>query len=443
MVLAALLGTFLLQVGPSPKTPNVLVIVLDDVGASERALMPALADVAAVGLEFTRFYAWPVCSPTRYAALSGRYPRRAGIGDVINAHNSSTGASPPPDRRDVLLPEALKPTHRTALVGKWHLGRASVGQRDDLLAVTESGPFVSGFDDWLAGNPNSVAQPPSISSGYYDWYRVDNERVRPSHTTYATAAQRDELIAWIGAQSEPWFAWFAPNAAHAPYDPPPGTRSTGSERGDYLQVLAYLDQALVEVLAAVDLDDTLVLVFGDNGTPDGARPLGTPSGFWKGTTHEGGIRVPLLVAGPGVRQGASSRLVSALDLGPTILEILGTPSRGFEDGRSFADELGEWRGAAARTWLFSERYDTPGGVQPEGYDDMAFVEGPTVYPGTETKVLLKRRLVDADGIGPGGRVDLLYDLASDPDERAPGPFSSAPSVIRNRFAQYAAALPAR
>lgn len=427
--------------GPPP--PNVLVVMLDDVGHTERPLLASLNTLAAQGMELTRFYAWPVCSPTRYAALAGRYPRRAGIGDIINAHNSATGASPPPNRLDLMLPEVLKLSHQTAIVGKWHLGRASKGNRADLLPVTESGPYVSGFDSWRAGNPNSIALPALQSSGYYDWYRVDDGQVRASHTTYATLAQRDAAIDWIEAQSEPWFLWLALNAAHAPYDPPPGQAPTGTTRGDYLQVLDYADHAILDVLAAVDLAETFVVILGDNGTPDAAS-VG-PTGFWKGTTYEGGIRVPCVIAGPGIMPGVSGRLVSAVDLAPTLLDLVGAEApRGFHDGASFADALGAWAGAPARAWATAERYDTPaGGGQVEGYDDLAFIEAPSFYPGTTITVRLKRRIVDADGIGPGGTADLIYDLIGDPFEIAPAQYALAPAAIRARFDSYLASMPAR
>lgn len=418
------------------QTPDVLVIVLDDVGETERVLLPSLDAVAARGVTFQRFYSFPVCSPTRYAALAGRYPRREGIGDVINAHNSATGASPAPDRLDVMLPESLKPTHKTGLFGKWHLGRASEGERVDLLDVTESGPFVSGFDYWRAGNPNSIAQPGSTKDGYYNWYRVDDGTVSRFHSTYATAAQRDAFVSWWTGTSGPRFAWLAFSAAHQPYDTPPGYAPASTTRGAYELVIEYLDDALTAVLGTVNLDTTFVFVFGDNGTPDDARPVGAPSGYWKGTCYEGGVNVPLLVSVPGVSSGATSqRLVSALDIAPTVCELLGVqPMRGYEDGRSFANSLGaNWSGTTARTWLAVERYDTPpGNGQIEGYDDLAVIE-----------CAWKLRRVDADGIGPGGYAESAYYLPNDPFEQNPFDPNLLPTGLRTRLYAQLASLPPR
>lgn len=420
----------------APQPASAIVIILDDVGETERALLPSLDALAARGVTFDRFYTFPVCSPTRYAALAGRYPRRAGIGDVINAHNSATGASPAPDRRALMLPEALKPTHETALIGKWHLGRASEGGRVDLLDSSESGPFVSGFDSWLAGNPNSIAQPGSTKDGYYNWYRVDDGTVSRFHTTYATAAQRDAFVSWWTRTTGPKFAVLAFNAAHQPYDTPPGYAPASTTRGAYELVIDYLDDAISGALGVVDLAETFVFVLGDNGTPDDARRVGTPSGFWKGTTYEGGVNVPLIVSGPGITPKPNSqRLVSALDIGPTLLELLGTPpaTQGFGDAMSFANALGPWIGSKPRSWVFTERYDTPGGGgQPAGYDDQAVVEA-----------AWKLRRVDQDGPGPLASQDFAYYLPGDPFEQAPIAPSSLPPSLKARLYAELASIPAR
>lgn len=416
------------------QTPNVLVIVGDDLGWPERALMPSLDAIATRGVTFTRFYTHPVCSPTRFAALSGLLPRRAGIGDIISAHVSTNAPSPAPDRRHVLLPEVLTPTHETCIVGKYHLGRASVGARVDLLDVTESGPFTSGFESWLAGNPNSIALGPG-ATGYRDWYRVDNETVTQNAPTWATHAQRDAFVSWWTGTSGPKFCWLAFNAAHAPYDAPPGLAPTGTTRGDYEQLIADLDASLAACLAVVDWNTTIVVYLGDNGTPDDARPVGSPSGFWKGTTYEGGVKVPLIVAVPGGDAGTSScRLVQATDIPATVLELLGQEvGRGFTDSVSFADELGPWAGEPARTWVFTERYQSPAVGLSNFPDDQAVIEA-----------AWKLRRVDPDG--PGGlqpSQDFVYYLPNDPYEQAPGDPLLLPAPIRARLMAELASVPPR
>jgi arylsulfatase A-like enzyme len=418
-----------------PVIPSILVIVADDFGWTERPFMPALDALAAQGVTFTRCYGFPVCSPSRYAALAGRLPRREGIGDVINAYNTATGASPPPDRKRVLLSEALLPTRITALFGKWHLGRLAEPGRVDLLLSAESGPFGSGFEVWRGGNHNAIAQGPS-ATGYTDWVRVRNHDVATSYATYATDEQRAEFLDWwIDNAALPRFAWLAWSAPHQPYDTPPGYLPSLTTRAQYLDVVDYLDGALATVLASVDLLETIVVFFGDNGTPDDARQVGSPSGFWKGTTYEGGVRLPFIIAGPGIAQGVTSpRLVSLLDLPATLLELVGETSRGFEDSQSFANALGAYTGSLARSWVFTERYDVPAaGFPVEGYDDVAVIESQWKY-----------RSWDADGVGPGGKQDAIYYLPNDPFEQNPlDPTDPLLAVVAARLQAALASVPPR
>lgn len=415
---------------------DVLVIVADDLGTSELPLMPNVQALAARGTYFSRAYSWPVCSPTRYAAMFGELPRRAGIGNVISAHNpTAPNSSPAPQHSKVSLAEALLPSHRTCLVGKWHLGRAS-NNGTDLLALTESGPFTSGFADWLAGSPVTIAAGPS-STGYYDWYMVRNEIVAVSYNVYATDEQRAQFQEWWTTHDggHPRFCWLAFSAPHAPFNAPPGYGPAPNERAAYEQVVRYLDGAIGEVLAGVDLSRTYVVFFGDNGTPDQAPPPPAPRGFWKGTTYEGGIRVPLIVAGPGIAprpDHPSPRLVSVVDIPATLLELLGTGSRGFTDSHSFADELGPaWEGEAPRTFVFAERYDVAAGEQPPGYEDVALVEK-----------AWKWRRWDQDGDGPEGFQEALYYLPGDPFEQSPIDPALVPAVAL-RFQAHLATLPPR
>ncbi len=426
--------------------PNVLVVVIDDWSWTERAALPSLDVLAEDGTTFTRFYTEPVCSPTRHALLAGRHPRRDGVGSICDPFDPTLSdplaSSPSPDRRVVYLAEALKDTHRTALVGKWHIGYAAAPGAVPLLSggSPETGPFLAGFDEWLAGSPSSIGRGPGASS-YTAWYRVDNEAVSIS-STYATDAQADAFLVWESAQTAPWFCLLAFNAPHTPYDTPPGETAASALRDKYLQAVEYLDDRLADVLAAVDLEETIVVVLGDNGTPNGVRATGTPSGVWKGSTYGnssefgGGVCTPLIVAGPGITADvASDRLVAAYDLPATLFELLGDAgSRGFEDGVSFADELGSWTGAAAREWVAVEHYGAEFTLAPvvPGYDDVAIIERDW-----------KLRVWDADGSGAGAAQSAVYDLQNDPYEQSPIAPASANATVLARLQGHLASLPAR
>lgn len=436
----------------SPQPPrDVLVIVYDDAGWTEWGHMTAMQSIAERGMVFTQFRVNPVCSPSRLSLLQGLYARRSGVGDIINAFQSSTN-SPPPDYRSPFLSSALLPQMETCLVGKWHLGRAAVRlatQTADLLDDDASGPPVHGFSEMRAVSLNSIALGPG-ATGYFDWYRVQNQARTANFTTYATDEQRDQAIAWWEAHAgSRRFMWWAPNAPHHPYDTPPGYTELdpADVRGKYLQVLDYANQATWDLLSHVDPETTLVVMLPDNGVPDDARPAGWPSGVVKGSALEGGIRVPLVMAGPGIQAGSSARLISAVDVPVTILELCEVESRGFDDGVSFADALGPWSGAPARAWTMSERYGNKGCSancpQPIGYDDLAIVERITKYPGTLVDVQLALRVVDADGSGPGGYETLVYDLLHDPNQIHPEPLSWWPAQVQARLQSELASLPPR
>lgn len=450
--LLVLAGAALAGAARRAPPPSVLVVLLDDVGQDPVGRnwsvtpphLPSLDALAAQGTVFARAYAWPVCSPTRFAALFGRLPRRAnverigvpkaiGFGDVSLSPYSAID-----DRLQlelVSLPEVFQLTHRTALFGKWHLGRAPGG--GDMNQQT-SGPPCNGFATARAVSLTSPGAGGG-ATGYYEWLRDDDGDLSFS-STYATAAQRDELLAWWAVTSGPRFAVLGTSDAHEPVtdvNAPPGFTGTGNTRLNYEQHLAYLDAVLADVIAAVSLADTYVVIMGDNGVFNSARPAGTPSGFWKGSTYEGGVRVPLVIAGPGIIAGQSSdRLVSAVDVPATLMELAGIACApgGFEDSLSFADELGtSWAGAAPRAFVFTERYEVwaGAGVQPKGYDDLAVIESTWKY-----------RRWDADGDGPGGYEEALYRLRFDPFEQLPLAPATAPAVYARMQAQLAS-LPAR
>lgn len=402
--LALALAQLPAPIGQPERAENVVIVIADDFGWTERALMPSLDEIAARGVTFERAYSFPLCSLTREAIMHGQYPRRIGLGGIARALDGDTQPVNRPSLAEALGMQSL-------LVGKYHLGRAAV-----LPGEAISGSLADGFERWLAGSVESINRP-HAGAGYYDWHRVDDAATDEHETAYATDEQR---VAWLGAWSGGFgvLAWSAP---HAPYDTPPGYTAETATRERYEDVIAYLDCAMRDVLAGIDWETTLVVFIADNGTPNDARPDGEPAGRWKNTTMEGGVRVPLIVAGAGVTNtGTSQRLVSALDIAATVLEIVGRPiTRGFADSRSFADELGAWEGSAARSWLFVERYADP--------DDQAVIAAEW-----------KLRIYDADGPGWSPPVTTIYHL---PDQTAYTP-AEQPGVYADLSA-HLATLPAR
>jgi len=369
--------------------PSVLVIMADDLGMPERPLLSSIDALAAQGLEFTRAYGQATCSIARIEAMFGRYHRREGIGDLsLNAHIQSQDRLPV---GLVSIAELLRPTHATALIGKWHLGRARLfGEMDSVT----SGPWVQGWEAWASGCPSAL-DATSTTSGYYNWPRVSQGDLEIS-TVYATDAQLDSFIAWWTGTTGPKLAWLAWSAPHSPFDPPPGHLPAPTTREAYEQVIAYLDGAIESALQHVDLSNTFVIFTADNGTPDEARPVGTPTGVWKGSVREGGIHVPLVIAGPGIVPSISNQLVSLVDIGATVADLLHVQiTRGFEDSLSCF--------GPPRSFVFSERYKvSKTGVslpQAVGYDGQAVIE-------SAWKLIHE----DADGDGPSGFADLFFHM---------------------------------
>jgi len=370
--------------------PSVLLLIGDDIGWPEMPLMPNLRALAAQGMTFDRAYSMPLCTPSRMALLLGILPRVEGAGG-----NTYDPFDPTADRlplQRTTMAELFAPTHATAIFGKWHLGRAPLGGELDQV---QSGPYCQGFEVWRAGNPSALTVGLG-GTGYKNWPRVD-DGVMGLSSQYTTDAQRDAFVAWWSSTPGPKMAWLAWSAAHAPYNRAPGMLLGSTTREKYEHVVEYLDDRLPDVLEFVDLATTYVVWVADNGTPPDARPIGTDDGIWKFTSYEGGVRVPIVIAGPGISAGGtSSRLVSLVDLGATLAELTGVPLHGFEDSMSFADALGpSWAGASPRSFVFTERYTS-------SYDDEAIIEAKW-----------KLRRVDPDGPeGPLDTRDHFYRIVS-------------------------------
>ncbi len=399
------------------RPPNILVLVADDVAWEDldSVYTPNIDRVAARGLRFTGFHSMPLCSPTRVAILTGRWPRRMGIGDSIDSYAPpDPDDNPTPPSELATLPKLLKQRgYRTCLVGKWHMGQASwtgTPQIEDAAG----GPHAQGFDHWLAGSPGNVNR---MGSGYEDWLRVDDGQLEQNETDYATRAMRDAALQWWVSTHGPKFLVVSLQAAHAPFHVPPPDMLPQRDPGDpidtkdemYRAMIQSVDTVLGDLLAHVAADDWTFFL-SDNGTPPGVNGGGTRV---KGTTLKRGLNVPLIVAGPGIPYAGEevSALVSCVDLYATMAGLAGTGAPpassylGGEDSLSFAEAFergSSWQGA--REWVFSERYGMPQGGVPTAEDVMVRNRR------WKLRQLRDDQLPDQD---------LLYDLANDPEERSP------------------------
>lgn len=341
--------------------PNVLLVIADDLGLDpvpgylpgpQKATMPHLEALMAQGLTFDNVWADPLCSPTRSTILTGRYGYRTG---VLNPGNLS------------LLPATETTLHRyltdngsgyaSCIIGKWHLG----GLQPDANYPNAMGiPHYAGL---LAGAVNS----------YYQWPLTVDGTTTPS-TDYITTAITDRAIDWIAQQASPWFCWLAYTAPHSPFHLPPtdlhtfGTLPTDQASIDadplpyFLAMTESVDHELGRLLGALPPDvraNTVVLFIGDNGTEADVVQAPYTAARAKGTLYEGGVHVPLVIAGPGITRAGEreAALVNTTDLFPTIVELTGATLPLYEDGYSLVP-LFTQTGTAQRTCLYTEVEDT-------------------------------------------------------------------------------------
>lgn len=442
---ALLMGAMPIAYSQDPEPANVLLILADDLGietlsrfgvGANGVRTPSLDELAERGVAFTNVWAQPVCSATRATILTGRYGFRTGVGRQI-VTGPALGESPeappkPPDfvielpvgggmaaveaqrlsdattwgpsLEEFTLPMALEAGTRsgyaTAAIGKWHLA--------DVRNGWEQHPNWSGFNHFsglLAGGPES----------YSAWVKVVDGTFS-AESGYAPADKVSDALAWIEAQREPWFVWLNFNLVHVPIHRPP-REWLGESTGDLDIVdqrqrrLAYFD-AMIEALdaavgrtldglAGAVLDNTYVIFMGDNGTRGSVirSPFDRLSA--KGTLYQGGVHVPLIVAGPGVRRGGvSGALVNSTDLFATVLEMAGAhvadalPEGAIIDSVSLMPYLSEPGRASIRAWAYADLF--PG-------SDVA--DGRAAIRDERFKLIR------------GSGQDEFYDLAEDPYER--------------------------
>jgi len=328
--------------GSTEGQPNVLVVIGGDLGwrdVAPHVHTPNLALLMKRGRVHRNAFVYPTGPLTSYAFLFGRYPRRDGIVESPSYYEEEGSRVPNPSPALESLPKVMKRAgYATGLFGKWNLGGVDGGER-------ARAPALHGYDTWRAGVPGILSR--GGGSGYTDWFRVD-DGVESMSTEYQTSALGAACEDWWKATSGPKLAVCAFAAAHAPFHEPPAElvrepptpikRSPRwPARVQYEAMVQSLDTVLGRMLARVG-EDTLVLFFTDNGTPIQAAAFDQNPRRVKHSTFDGGIHVPLVIAGPGVAAGETNALVSCVDLAPTLARFVGAdlPPEAFPDAQPFA-----------------------------------------------------------------------------------------------------------
>ncbi|MCB1122829.1 MAG: sulfatase [Verrucomicrobiae bacterium] len=326
--------TFLLP-GYARAKPNFVVLFADDMGYGDLSCYghptihtPDLDRMAAEGIRLTSFYAGAaVCSPSRAALLTGRYPIHAGM-----PTNTGPGSDKHLPEDQVLIPQILKPAgYQSMAVGKWHLGH----QRDDLM------PTGRGFDHFL-GLPysNDMIKPFVQTDEPLYLFKDANAQEEGGHDqNYLTVRYTEAAVSFIETSAKarnPFFLYLAYSMPHLPVSTVPERegRSPAGLYGDVIQTIDWSAGRILETLKNLGLDDNTLVVFtSDNGPwqnlPD--RMLQAGNERWhsgnaghlhgaKTTSWEGGPRVPGIFRWPGVIPPGriSSEMASTIDILPTL-----------------------------------------------------------------------------------------------------------------------------
>lgn len=317
---------------PTARKPNVILILADDLGWADVGFhgsairTPHLDRLASEGIELTRFYTCPVCSPTRTGVLTGRYPNRMGMHGSPTYFTDNKGLPPDEDTvAEVLGRAGYK--HRHA-IGKWHLG----------TAATVFHPLRNGFTGFYGHYCGQIDYWTHKQGGERDWHRDFESCADEGYSTHLMTREAVRVINTTPA-GEPFFIYLAYNAPHYPNQAPADevAKYAGVNLGPgqppvdvYAAMVSVMDAGIGEVLAALErkgvANNTLVLFFSDNGgcgMTEGVR--NPPFRDQKGTAYEGGIRAAALARWPAQWRGGRKvdALMGYVDVLPTLAAAAG------------------------------------------------------------------------------------------------------------------------
>ena len=317
--------------GKAANKPNILMILVDDLGYGDLASYgakdlrtPNIDELMASGMRFDNFYAnCPVCSPTRASLLTGRYPDLVGVPGVIRTHlknNWGYLAS-----QAVLLPKLLnRAGYYTAIVGKWHLGLQSPNT-----------PNERGFDHFHGFLGDMMDDYYNHRRHGNNYMRLNDKQIDPKgHATDLFTQWAIDYINSRSKKTQPFFLYLAYNAPHTPIQPPDDwlqrvknrQPDISDKRAKLVALIEHLDDGIGKVITALkksgQSDNTLVLFTSDNG---GQLSVGANNGSLragKQDMYEGGIREPMCAVWPDkIESGSrSSRVALTMDLFPTICD---------------------------------------------------------------------------------------------------------------------------
>ncbi len=350
------------------RRPNVVLILTDDQGYGDLGITgntvlktPNIDRLAGEGVMFRNFYMAPICAPSRASLLTGRYHQRTGV-------PYADGPTDVLRLREVTIARALKGAgYKTALIGKWHLGRFAV-----------NGPLAHGFDLFFG-----------FRDGMITFYNdaILEQNGKPVRTNgYVTDVLTDAALRFVEEnRTKPFFLFLSYNAPHLPmkvpirYEEPYNKPGISAHLAKLYGMITHLDMSIGRVLTRLKEleieDNTIVIFLSDNGAQKGtvgfvkSAESDRLDELWrgvdrfnaglrgqKGTVYEGGVRVPFIARWPNRFPKAKvvDSLAAHIDLLPTILELADVPvPEGLQlDGKSIAHILRSGEGARVHEKLF-------------------------------------------------------------------------------------------
>jgi uncharacterized sulfatase len=415
---------------PAPRPPNFVIILADDLGYGDLSSFgatahktPNLDRMAAEGVRFTDFYTpMPFCAPTRASLLTGRYPFHHGVtsNPAPDGGNNDIGLP----ASEITIAEALKPLgYASICIGKWHLGH-----------VEKFLPRTQGFDEYYGILYSNDMRPVQL---------VHNEKVAHYPVVQAGLTQdyTDRAIRFMEQNRDRPFLVYLPHAMpHKPLAASEDFYTPDTPADLYSDVLRELDHNIGRVLDSINRlslnDNTLVIFTSDNGPWFGGSTAGLRG--MKGSSWEGGIRVPMIARWPGrIPAGlVCGEMAGVIDILPTVCSLAGAPPPSGRkiDGRDiwplmsrpgaktphealFSMSNAQLQTVRSGKWKLHVRRPAPGSpyledasrwVDPRGPDGLTLIAQheqarPDNYPGVRT------------GDEPGEM--MLFDLEADRAEQ--------------------------
>lgn len=331
VIFVSFLPIFLQAQNIKSSKPNILLIFVDDLGYGDLSAMgakdlqtPHIDKIFANGIKFNQFYAnSSVCSPSRAALLTGKYPDMAGVPGVIRQwENDSWGYLKP---GITTLPMVLKEAgYTTGMVGKWHLGLESPNK-----------PNEKGFDYFKGFLADMMDDYFTHLRGDVNWMRENEKVIDPKG--HATDLFSDWSIDYLQQQQDdeqPFFLYLAYNAPHDPIQPPgqwlekvmKREKGIDKERAGIVALIEHMDAGIGRVMQTLEstglANNTLVIFTSDNGGSLHRKANNGPLRAGKQDMYEGGLRVPAAISWPGkIKPETNDNMVILMDLFPTLCEI--------------------------------------------------------------------------------------------------------------------------